>query len=461
MALVTGFPIDNHMRILYTQIIRLEPYTGSITQKERSYTLNHLAMVLILTVTAHLLWFAVMTERKYSLKKTLLLYGFYAVFFTIWSLLAFSLLGRDSPYVIPFSFIGTILPAFLLFLYTSSDTFCKKLFLIITYANLFCIFICISVLICDGLFLNLSTVWQMYARGIVRILLNLPALLVYFYFVRPYMHTVPGNKKQTWYSITLVSILFLIVFATLVDFLMHTGHPVEYLLLFITTLMIYCAVLWIVFGMIQHLNEEVKMELIRQNIQYLQGQLALTRDNESRAKAMRHDFRHHMQNINLLIKQEKPQEAIHYIENFIQSLDATKQTDFCQQVTVNAILNNFYNRAQKENLTFSVVADIPGNIAVADMDFVAILSNLLENAINGCLACNSHDKITVNLRVKKGKLIIVCSNPCRSDLVIENDLIMTKGTGIESILMAIDKYDGNICYQREDNSVTACIILNC
>ena len=163
--------------------------------------MNHLAMVLILTVTVHLLWFAVMTERKYSLKKTLLLYGLYAAFFTIWSLLAFSLLGRDSPYVIPFSFIRTILPAFLLFLYTSSDTFCKKLFLIITYANLFCIFICISVLICDGLFLNLSTVWQMYARGIVRILLNLPALLLYFYFVRPYMHTVPGNKKQTWYSI--------------------------------------------------------------------------------------------------------------------------------------------------------------------------------------------------------------------------------------------------------------------
>lgn len=100
-------------------------------------------MILILTVIAHLLWFAVMTERKYSLKKTLLLYGFYAVFFTLWSLLAFSLLGKDSPYVIPFSFIGTILPAFLLFLYTSSDTFCKKLFLLITYANLFCIFICL------------------------------------------------------------------------------------------------------------------------------------------------------------------------------------------------------------------------------------------------------------------------------------------------------------------------------
>ena len=35
MAFPNGFPIDNRIRILYTQIIRLEPYTGSITQKER------------------------------------------------------------------------------------------------------------------------------------------------------------------------------------------------------------------------------------------------------------------------------------------------------------------------------------------------------------------------------------------------------------------------------------------
>ena len=176
-----GFPIDNHIKILYTQIIRLDSYTGSIRQIERSYTLNHLAMISIITVIAHLLWFAVMTERKYSLKKTLLFYGLYAVFFTILSLLAFSLLGKDSPYVIPFSFIGTILPAILLFLYTSSDTFCKKIFLVITYANLFCIFICISVLICDGLFLNLSTV-QRHCKNVAKspcviaVLLFCPAL---------------------------------------------------------------------------------------------------------------------------------------------------------------------------------------------------------------------------------------------------------------------------------------------
>lgn len=343
--------------------------------------MNHLAVTSILTVVAHIIWFASMTERKYPIKKTVLLYGLYAIFFTVWAILAYSLLGKDSPYVIPFSFVGTILPAILLFLYTSSDSFSKKIFLILTYANLFCIIICLSILICDGLFPDLSIVKQMYIRSLVRILLNVPAVLLYLWFARPYMRTVPGDRKRTWYSISLVSFLFLTVFATLINFLMRDGHTVEQMILFITTMMIYCAVLWIVFGTIQHMNAEVKMELITQNVQYLQGQLAMAKEHASTAKAMRHDFRHHMQNIDLLLKQQKPQEAIHYIEEFIQSLDAASQIDFCPHITANAILNNFYNQAQKEGIAISITADTPEHITIADMDFVAILSNLLENAV--------------------------------------------------------------------------------
>lgn len=386
--------------------------------------------------------------------------------FTLYSslygpILAYSLLGKDSPYVIPFSFVGTILPAILLFLYTSSDTFSKKIF-----DRYLCKFVLHHhlpfILICDGLFPNLSIVKQMYIRSLVRILLNVPAVLLYLWFARPYMRTVPGDRKRTWYSISLVSFLFLTVFATLINFLMRDGHTVEQMILFITTMMIYCAVLWIVFGTIQHMNAEVKMELITQMYNTCKDSFCHTKEHASTAKAMRHDFRHHMQNIDLLLKQQTtPQEAIHYIEEFIQSLDVASQIDFCPHITANAILNNFYNQAQKEGIPISITADTPEHITIADMDFVAILSNLLENAVNGCIECSSRDEITVNLRMKKEKLVIVCSNPCKTDLMIEDDIIKPKGTGIESILMAIDKYDGNIRYQMEDGILTACVILNC
>ncbi len=94
-----------------------------------------------------------------------MLYGLYALFFIVCTLLAFMLLGKTSPHVISFSFVGTIVPAVALFLYTSADSFSKKLFLILTYANIFCIILCLSVLLCDSLLQKACRALGRYTRA--------------------------------------------------------------------------------------------------------------------------------------------------------------------------------------------------------------------------------------------------------------------------------------------------------
>lgn len=128
-------------------------------------------------------------------------------------------------------------------------------------------------------------------------------------------------------------------------------------------------------------------------------------------------------------------------------------------MTVNAILSSFYTKAQNDGICVSVEADVQEETAVSDMDFFAILSNLLENAINGCKECGAKDEITVNLRTVSDKTVIVCSNPCKPGLVIENDKIQPKGIGMESMLAAARKYDGDISYRLEDGILTLCVIL--
>lgn len=143
-----------------------------------------------------------------------------------------------------------------------------------------------------------------------------------------------------------------------------------------------------------------------------------------------------------------------------ESLDAARPKEFCPHVTVNAILSNFFIRAQKDGISVSMSADTLRESAIADMDFVAILSNLLENALNGCSGCGFRGEIQVNIRTVEGKTVIVCSSPCKPELVIENDMLKARGTGIDSILLAARKYDGDIRYKLEDGRLTACVILN-
>ncbi len=421
----------------------------------------HLTATMVILALTHIICLAAMTERRYSVRKTVWLYGVFGVFFIGLTLAVSMLFGSGSAITAFVSFTGTALMAFFVFVLASADAFCKKLFLFISYSILFCIFFCIAILLCNMLFPGLSETGTLYARNLVRTLLYLPAVLGYLKYLRPYVRMVPGAKKRTWYSISLVSMLFLVVFISFVIFLYAGyGHKHETIFLFAAVVLIYSSVLWVLFGTIRSMNDESKMELISKNAEYLQGQLELAKENERTAKTIRHDFRHHNQNIAALLQKGGIKEAIRYIEQYDESLDAANPKEFCPHATVNAILSGFYLRAQKDGVSVSVSADTPEETPVADMDFVAILSNLLENAFNGCKECGSHGELRVDIRSVADKVVIVCSNPCKPGLVIENGMLRSRGTGIESVVLAARKYDGDIRYELKDGCLAVCVILN-
>ena len=413
----------------------------------------------ILALT-HILCFAVMTEQKYSIRKTVLIYALYAVFFIGWTFFISAFIGANSPYTASAMFSATIVAAFFVFILTSADLFCKKLFLFISYSNLFCIFYCMSAIISDVLFPGLSETEMRYARSITRTLLYIPTVLAYLKFLRPRIRTVPVKRERTWNSISLVSVLFLAVFTSyLIRFYPHSGHTTANILSFADMILLYCSVLWVIFGTIRQMDYEAKTEFISKNAEYLQGQLALARENELTAKAIRHDFRHHNRNIAMLLQKGNVKEALRYVEQYDESLDVAGPKEFCLHATVNAILNSFYIRAQKDGISVSISTDMPEKSPIEDTDFVAILSNLLENALNGCKECESHGEIRINIRTASNATVIVCRNPCKSNLKIENGMICKRGTGIDSVVLAVRKYDGHIQYKMEKSSLVACVVL--
>ena len=55
-------------------------------------------------------------------------------------------------------------------------------------------------------------------------------------------------------------------------------------------------------------------------------------------------------------------------------------------------------------------------------------------------------------------LVIVCSNPCKPGLVLENGIPKQRGTGIDSVILAVRKYNGDIHELKE--TLLVCVILN-
>ena len=420
----------------------------------------HVFTVCILLAFSHMLSFWVMTEPKYSVRKTMLIYSVFCTAFVCILMLFYAMLG-NSPGLYAIGFTSTIIISIVIFILTSADQTCKKIFLFISYANVFSMFVCISLILCSIFFKGAPNLVIYYARNIIRTFMFIPAALIYIHFLRPTVRAVSGKQRKTWYSIAFVSLLFLVIFALfLVLFHTEYEHINRYIPFFAASVLLYCSTLWVIFGTIQSMIDESNTELINQNIAYLQGQLKTAKENELSAKTVRHDIRHHNQNIAAMLKNGEIREAMKYLEQYDDSLDAVRMNEFCPHITVNAILSSFYNKAQSMGISVSVRADTNEATHITDMDFVAVLSNLLENAVNGCAECGSGGEIEVNIRSVADKTVIVCSNPCRGDISIENNMIKNRGIGIASMLAAVRKYDGDIKYSFDGGVLTACIILN-
>lgn len=421
----------------------------------------HVIFVMGMIALLHICCFAVMTEPRYSHKKMAAIYVAFWIGFILETLAVYLAFGLDSKYTVPMAYGGTIVMAFVMFVVTSADSFSKKLFLFVNYSSVFCIICCVSLLIFNNLkdlFPGLSV---MYGRSIFRFVLYGILIFVYYKFLRKHVRDVSGGKKWTWYSITFVSVLFLILFTLFVMVLYGGGITgINGEILFIMMVMVYCSVLWVVFRTIRYMSDESQMEMAGKNVEYLREQLDLVREKEMEARTVRHDIRHHNRNLARLLAGGNVQEALKYVEQYDESLQELKTMEFCPNTIVNAILSDFYQRATNEGMKVLISVELPEKTAINDLDYVAILSNILENAMNACRKYNPLGEISVDIKVVLGKIVIVCSNPCGADVVVENGMIKDRGTGIYSIIMTVKNSNGDIRYTLENNTMTVCVILN-
>ena len=104
---------------------------------------------------------------------------------------------------------------------------------------------------------------------------------------------------------------------------------------------------------------------------------------------------------------------------------------------------------------------VPKEPKIREIDIIALLGNLLENALHGCQESGKEKPcIEIHIKMQNNRLLIVCNNTCSDKLKLSDRLPVGKSIGISSILSVCQKYDGNLDYKIEDNVCSACAVLN-
>ncbi len=412
----------------------------------------------ILLFAWHGITMFLLTEPRFSKKKNITIWTVTAVgLLLIWYVLMFTV-GFDEGILI-LGIISIIVNTSVM-LFTSADCLQKKIFLILTYYNIFFLIVQFSFVISGQFFEKESIPYQILSI-VLRNVLQIIFVPSYFKFVHPKFRAVKVSRNSEWWILTIISALFTVIYITQAMVVNRMWSlPVEYMPVLGAIFLQGAATLLAVFRTISYMNKTAEAELMEQNTIFLTEQIERLTQSENKMRQLRHDMRHHLTNIAENIKKGDSDAALEYLGQCGEELSEAAVIRYCENKTLNNIISAYARRAESAGITFSCKAQASAELPIKDTHLVAILANLLENALNGCWESGvTTPKIKVFVSEKDRQLVIVVNNSCRKDLLLNGKFPKDKGIGISSVISAVEKNNGAIDYTVNEGICSVCAAL--
>lgn len=187
-----------------------------------------------------------------------------------------------------------------------------------------------------------------------------------------------------------------------------------------------------------------------------------------RTRKFRHDIEKHMNVINDMIAQDEDNaeiENIAYKVNF--DYGYLKNEYFCDNPILNSILINRNNECKNWNIRLDIDAEKFNNDKIKEIDLIALISNLFDNAIEECKLIakeNSDTQIKFKMKNESNNILITIDNSTTKKEILEKG-VTTKsdkyahGVGLEIVEEITKRYNGKMERKIQDNIYETHIIL--
>lgn len=351
--------------------------------------------------------------------------------------------------------------------------FCMKMSRDSLYLSLYKLtlgFYLLSVIVFCGV--DGSRLWfqgSIWADIVIRIILAGVIIYIMVHFIRRNFLEGVDYLSEEMDLFSMVTVLLSLLIAALIAFwpgshefsILHMGR--------IAILMFMAGVIqYMVYQLYLHRGKErrfqVEKQLLETNEQLIRRQMELMCKSKEELARIRHDARHHCLLIEEYIRSGESDKLLAYVKQYREDVEDGESSCPGGNETIGNILSIYIGQAQKENITVTTNVQVKGNIAVRDIDLVAVIANIFENAIHGCLASGRPEKnIYISVTRKGRKMVIQCRNTCAEDTRIKNGLPESdrgNRTGIASVLKVVSYYKGETEFLLEDGMFVVKILIN-
>ena len=222
-------------------------------------------------------------------------------------------------------------------------------------------------------------------------------------------------------------------------------------ILVILTLLIV-SVFFIAHRIVQLTEREIEAEKAKGRQRLLESELEAERSFVETAKAIRHDQRHHDRVVLEYLNEGKIEEAKRYLGAHDEAMVSESLASWCSNPLLNAQLRVAWRATAAHGIVFSADIQLPESIGISDIDFVSVVGNLIENAMQAAANASS-PSVSVQARVFNEKLLLEIRN------TFEESRLKAEGTGLESVRHILSRYDGMMITEPYDDFYYARVII--
>lgn len=219
-----------------------------------------------------------------------------------------------------------------------------------------------------------------------------------------------------------------------------------------------------IYSIVENRHKITSLEVQNTLVEAENLSISIDKNNREELEKIKHDIKNQLSYVNLLLKQDKKEEAINYIDNYVNSQEVLFSFS-CSNNVINSIINLELSKAKVYGVKMNLKIVVPPILPFDDNDIVSLLTNMIDNALENYYKIDDNSVISVCILKQNDYIRFFVSNPIDINKYDKNNVIKTRkdgknhGYGTKIIKNIASKYNGYVEFEIEDNRFICDVLL--
>ncbi len=263
-------------------------------------------------------------------------------------------------------------------------------------------------------------------------------------------------SSRQWMIQLLCFVISVLIAGTLWKISVNSSENKQEFLFIYLLIAVLNVLLYIIMNKMQRDNEiREEYDLLKANISSQEKLAIETKERYSEVKKLKHDMKHYLTAAAGLISDGRPDSAKDYIEKILnEKVDLYNAAVNTGNAVIDAVINNKIALCNSKGINLKCAIDTHFD-NTNDIDISILLSNLLDNAVEGCDLSKPYMELIIGH--KKSMTYIAVKNSISKSVLSNNPGLKTDkpdkkehGYGIRSIKDIAKKHDGSVDFTEKD-----------